>query len=100
MELLIRPFGKSGLPWVVSAPPVERVMVEQRAASFAKRSIKEESKRMGLELAVSMMDLTTLEGMDTEGKVRQLCRKAMAPMDAVPGAAAAATVAARRRTVP
>ncbi len=92
MELLIRPFGKSGLPWVVSAPPVERVMVEQRAASFAKRSIKEESKRMGLELAVSMMDLTTLEGMDTEGKVRQLCRKAMAPMDAVPGGPPVAAV--------
>lgn len=92
MELLIRPSGKSGLPFVISAPPVERVMVEQRAASFAKRSIKAESKRAGLELAVSMMDLTTLEGMDTVGKVRQLCRKAMAPMDAAQGCPAVAAV--------
>ena len=55
-------------------------MAEQRAASFTKRSIKNEAKLAGLKLAVSMMDLTTLEGADTPGKVRHLCAKALQPM--------------------
>lgn len=55
-------------------------MVEERAASFSKRSIKNEAKLSGLKLVVSMMDLTTLEGKDTPGKVAHLCRKAIAPM--------------------
>lgn len=54
-------------------------MLEQRAASFTKRSIKNESKRAGLTLAMSMLDLTTLEGKDSPEKVRALCRKAMCP---------------------
>jgi len=56
-------------------------MVEERAASFAKRSIKSAAKLEGLRLVVSMMDLTTLEGKDTPGKVAALCRKAMRPAD-------------------
>ncbi|MBM3876502.1 MAG: deoxyribose-phosphate aldolase [Verrucomicrobia bacterium] len=56
-------------------------MVEERAASFTKRSIKTSSKLAGLKLAVSMMDLTTLEGKDTPGKVAFLCRKALQPLD-------------------
>jgi deoxyribose-phosphate aldolase len=44
------------------APVIDQVMVEERAAAFAKRSIKTSTKLAGLELAVSMMDLTTLEG--------------------------------------
>ena len=61
---------------------MDQVGVEERAASFTKRSIKNEAKRIGLRLAVSMMDLTTLEGADTKGKVSQLCRKARQPMAA------------------
>ena len=56
-------------------------MAEERAAAFAKRSIKTSAKLAGLKLAVSMMDLTTLEGKDTPGKIAFLCRKAMQPLD-------------------
>ena len=59
--------------------PVDTVMVEQRAASFASRSIKKESKEQGLRLALSMIDLTTLEGKDSPEKVRSLCSKAVLP---------------------
>ncbi len=62
-------------------PTVDQVMVEERAASFTKRSIKAGSKLAGLKMAVSMMDLTTLEGKDTPGKVAHLCRKAQYPLD-------------------
>ena len=62
------------------APSVDQVMVEERAASFAKRSIKAGAKLQGLKLAVAMMDLTTLEGKDTPGKVAYLCRKALRPI--------------------
>lgn len=58
---------------------VDRVMVDERAASFTKRSIKTSAKEAGLRLAVSMVDLTTLEGKDTPEKVRSLCRKALCP---------------------
>src|SRR3954468_20688554 len=60
---------------------IDQVMVEERAAAFGKRSIKTSAKLAGLKLAISMMDLTTLEGKDTPGKVAFLCRKAMQPMD-------------------
>jgi len=66
----------------VFLPTVDQVMVEERAASFTKRSIKSGAKLAGLKLAVSMMDLTTLEGKDTPGKVAYLCRKALQPLDA------------------
>ncbi len=56
-------------------------MAEERAASFTKRSIKTESKRSGLRLAISMLDLTTLEGKDSPEKVRALCRKAISPYE-------------------
>ncbi len=56
-------------------------MVEERATAFTKRSIKTSAKLAGLKLAVSMMDLTTLEGKDTPGKIAFLCRKAMQPLD-------------------
>jgi deoxyribose-phosphate aldolase len=67
-----------------SPPPVNAVAVEERAAALAKRSIKKETKVAGLKLAISMMDLTTLEGKDTAGKVRQMCHKAVTPMDSDP----------------
>tara|TARA_B100000959_G_scaffold214331_1_gene225599 strand:+ start:744 stop:1631 length:888 start_codon:yes stop_codon:yes gene_type:complete len=56
-------------------------MVEQRAASFTRRSIKTQSKTQGLRLALSMIDLTTLEGKDSDEKVRSLCRKAITPWE-------------------
>src|SRR6187431_2181982 len=58
---------------------VDQVAVEERAASLAKRSIKRESKIFALDLAIRMIDLTTLEGADTPGKVRALSTKAMHP---------------------
>lgn len=60
---------------------VDSVMLEQRAAMFTKRSIKSASKLAGLRLAMSMIDLTTLEGKDSPEKVRSLCRKAMRPYE-------------------
>ena len=59
-----------------NSPTVDQVGVIERAARFTKRSIKSEAKMQGLKMALSMIDLTTLEGMDTKGKVRQLCYKA------------------------
>jgi deoxyribose-phosphate aldolase len=58
---------------------VDAVALEERAAALAKRSIKRDSKLQALELAVRMMDLTTLEGADTPGKVAALCSKAQRP---------------------
>jgi len=58
------------------SPRVDQVGVEERASRFTKRSIKKESKVDGLKLVLSMIDLTTLEGKDTPGKVKQLCYKA------------------------
>jgi deoxyribose-phosphate aldolase len=58
---------------------VDQVGVEERVESLKKRSIKRESKLWALDLAVRMIDLTTLEGRDTEGKVRALCAKGIRP---------------------
>jgi deoxyribose-phosphate aldolase len=58
---------------------IDQVGVEARAAELAKRSIKRESKLFALELAVRCIDLTTLEGQDTPGKVAALCSKALRP---------------------
>jgi deoxyribose-phosphate aldolase len=58
---------------------VDRVGVDERAATLLRRSIKKEAKAQGIRLAVSMIDLTTLEGQDTPGKVRHLCAKAVCP---------------------
>lgn len=75
-----------------TSPAVDQVNVEERIARFTKRSIKTESKGYALRLALSMMDLTTLEARDTPGKVRQLCVKAMHPHDAIPDLPSAAAV--------
>ncbi|MBX3389027.1 MAG: 2-deoxyribose-5-phosphate aldolase [Phycisphaeraceae bacterium] len=61
------------------SPRVDAVMAAERAASFTKRSIKTKSKMAGLKLALSMLDLTTLEGKDSPEKVRALCAKAVKP---------------------
>lgn len=69
-----------------SAPVhVDQVGIEERASRFTKRSIKNESKINGLKLALNMIDLTTLEGKDTQGKVKQLCYKALHLHDTYPG---------------
>jgi len=61
----------------VKSPTVDQVGIVERAARFTTRSIKKEAKIQGLKMALNMIDLTTLEGMDTEGKVRQMCYKAV-----------------------
>lgn len=60
-------------------PGVDKVGAESRAAMLATRSIKTSSKARAIDLAISMVDLTTLEGADTPGKVRSLCAKAVRP---------------------
>jgi deoxyribose-phosphate aldolase len=70
---------------------VDAVGLEERAASLAKRSIKRESKLWALDLAIRSMDLTTLEGSDTPGKIVALCAKAVRPNpldDSIPSVAA------------
>src|SRR3954468_12941413 len=63
---------------------VDQVGAEARAATLATRSIKTTAKQFALDLAIRMVDLTTLEGSDTPGKVRALCNKAMRPDPADP----------------
>ncbi len=65
--------------YLEATPPVDEVAVHERVAALATRSIKRETKRYALDLAVRMTDLTTLEGRDTPGKVRQLAAKARRP---------------------
>ncbi len=69
----------------MDSPSIDQVGVEERIARLTKRSIKKESKLAALKMALSMVDLTTLDAKDTPGKVRQLCIKAMHPHDSVPG---------------
>src|SRR3954447_11380824 len=66
-------------PRIPRVGSVDAVALEFRAAELAKRSIKKESKLWALELAVRVIDLTTLEGADTPGKVAALCSKAVRP---------------------
>lgn len=60
--------------------PIDMIAADERAKSFTTRSIKSSSKLDALYLAIQMVDLTTLEGMDTPGKVKQLCGKALRPI--------------------
>jgi len=80
------------IPDFTSTPRIDQVGVEERASRFTKRSIKNETKINGLKLALNMIDLTTLEGKDTEGKVKQLCYKASHLHDAYPGLPTVAAV--------
>jgi deoxyribose-phosphate aldolase len=75
----------AGLPDLSKVPVVDEVGVDERVARFRSRSIKAASKVEALRLILSMIDLTTLEGQDTPGKVRQLCQKAIHLHDAMPG---------------
>ncbi len=73
-------------------PGVDQVGLEGRAATLATRSIKKDSKIWAIDTAISMVDLTTLEGMDTDGKVRALCTKALHPDPTDPACPAVAAV--------
>ncbi|HWN61348.1 MAG TPA: deoxyribose-phosphate aldolase [Streptosporangiaceae bacterium] len=73
-------------------PGVDRVGAEARAAMLASRSIKTTAKQWALDMAISMIDLTTLEGQDTPGKVRAICAKAKRPDPADPSAPQVAAV--------
>lgn len=70
---------------VFKSPAIDQVGVVERAKRFTARSIKSQAKREGLGMVLSMIDLTTLEGMDTEGKVKQLCYKAQHLHDSIDG---------------
>lgn len=61
---------------LLNSPTIDKVGVEDRIARITARSIKNEAKIQGLKLALNMIDLTTLEGADTENKVKQMCYKA------------------------
>lgn len=80
------------LPDFILSPRIDQVGAEERAARFTTRSIKKESKLNGLKLVLNMIDLTTLEGKDTVGKVKQLCYKALHLHDAVAGLPTVAAV--------
>ena len=80
MIVSVRPSPRHGSPFQLASPPVDAAGIADRTAVFTRRSIKNDAKSSGLRLAVSMMDLTSLEGMDTPGKIRHLCAKARQPM--------------------
>jgi deoxyribose-phosphate aldolase len=73
-------------------PHVDRVGIEERAATLGRRSIKTTAKQQGIRLAVSTIDLTTLEGADTPGKVRHICAKAVCPAPELPEVPSCAAV--------
>jgi deoxyribose-phosphate aldolase len=77
--------SKRSMPDLGNVGSVDEVGVNERAARFQTRSIKQASKVEALKTILSMIDLTTLEGQDTPGKVRQLCQKAIHLHDALPG---------------
>src|SRR6059058_640473 len=74
----------SSMPDLSRTPTVDQVGIEERVDRLTKRSIKKASKIHGLKLALSMIDLTTLEGADSPGKVKQMCYKARHLHDALP----------------
>lgn len=77
---MIVDFSESSLKaFLQTLPKVDEVGVQARAAMLATRSIKTTSKAWAIDMAISMVDLTTLEGADTPGKVRAICAKAVRP---------------------
>ena len=77
---MITDFSEASLKnFLKTLPPVDQVGAEARAAMLATRSSKTSSKTWAIDTAISMVDLTTLEGADTPGKVRALCAKAVRP---------------------
>lgn len=90
----------SGAALVARTGGVDAVGLQERASSLARRSIKREAKLWALDLAIRCMDLTTLEGMDTPGKVVQLCAKAVRPDPADPSIPSVAAVVVYPNLVP
>jgi len=86
---MLKSYNINDLP---SSPSVDKVGVEERVARFQSRSIKNQAKMHGLKMVLSMIDLTTLEGKDTAGKVRQMCFKAAHLHDAYPDLPSVAAV--------
>ena len=76
----------------LNSPRIDQVGIEDRVARITSRSIKKESKMQGLLMALNMIDLTTLEGADTDEKVKQLCFKAHHLHDDIPGLPTTAAV--------
>lgn len=76
----------------LNSPRIDQVGIEDRVARITARSIKKESKMQGLFMALNMIDLTTLEGADTDEKVKQLCFKAHHLHDEIPGLPTTAAV--------
>ncbi|HEX6549029.1 MAG TPA: deoxyribose-phosphate aldolase [Candidatus Dormibacteraeota bacterium] len=79
---------------------VDQVGAEERAAALAKRSIKKQSKLFALDLAIRCIDLTTLEGQDTPGKVAALCSKAIRPKPGDPSIPSVAAICIYPAMVP
>jgi deoxyribose-phosphate aldolase len=76
------------MPLLSASPTVDAAMLESRAAGFTKRSIKNDAKLAAIDLAIRCIDLTTLEGRDSPGRVRSLCAKAAYPAPGAPRVAA------------
>ena len=93
----MKPFLFSDIP---KPTFVDKVGVEERVARFQTRSIKNESKLQGLKMVLNMIDLTTLEGKDTPGKVKQMCYKAQHLHDLHPGLPTVAAVCVYPSMVP
>src|SRR5436309_14957000 len=81
-------------------PGVDQVGAESRAAMLATRSIKTTAKAWGIDLAIRMVDLTTLEGADTPGKIRALCAKGRRPDPADPTCPSVAAICVYPSMVP
>ena len=79
---------------------VDQIGIEARAASLAKRSIKKQAKIEGIKLAISMIDLTTLEGKDSPGKVEALCQKALRPLAGDPSVPHVAAICVYPNMIP
>jgi deoxyribose-phosphate aldolase len=80
------------IPDFAKTATIDQVGVEERCARFTTRSIKKDTKVQGLKMVLNMVDLTTLEGKDTEGKVKQMCYKAIHLHDVLPGLPTTAAV--------
>src|SRR5881296_3770308 len=96
----VRFTAKEAARLVARTAAVDAVGLEERAASLAKRSIKRDSKLWALDLAIRSMDLTTLEGADTPGKVVAVCAKAIRPDPADPAIPSVAAVVIYPALVP
>jgi deoxyribose-phosphate aldolase len=88
------------MTWLHGLPGVDHVGADARAAGLASRSIKTTSKAWAIDMAISMIDLTTLEGADTDGKVRSLCAKALTPDPSDPATPRVAAVCVYNDMVP